>query len=204
MTDAPTPPTGRDDASRQAKMAQRPFWKTWWFILACIIVVALAAAAAAAIGGDIDTGALPGDTSSDTTDDQGDSTDGGFGSPAADGEFTFTVNSFECGEDSVGEGPFAVEAGGEYCIAEATVENTGDGSQVLNIRSQYLYVGDERYSPDPDAIFADERAEALFIEEIGAGLSVDGVIVWDVPEGSDPDRLELHESPFSDGVEVSL
>ena len=203
MTDAPTPPTGRDDASRQAKATERPFWKTWWFILACIIVVALAAAAV--LGGDIDTGTTADETASDTTDDQEDSADGaGFGSPAADGKFTFTVNSFECGEDSVGEGPFAVEADGEYCIAEATVENTGDESQVLNIRSQYLYIGDERYSPDPDAIFADERAEAFFIEEIDAGLSVDGVIVWDVPDGSDPDRLELHESPFSDGVEVDL
>ena len=96
------------------------------------------------------------------------------------------------------------EAKGEYCIAEVTVENTGDESQLMDGSSQYLYIGDKEYSADSDAILADKRAEAFFIEEINPGLSVDGIIVWDVPVGSSPDRLELHDSFLSGGVEVTL
>lgn len=212
MADAPTPPSGRD-ARKQAKAdlaaakarvkAEKPFWKKWWFILACIIVIAIAASSAG--GGDADTGTTAGEASSDTSDDAGDSAETtGIGSPAADGKFTFTVNSFECGEDTIGKGFLKAEAKGEYCIAEVTVENTGDESQLMDGSSQYLYIDDKRYSADSDAIFADKRAEAFFIEEINPGLSVDGIIVWDVPAGSNPDRLELHDSPFSGGVEVNL
>lgn len=128
-----------------------------------------------------------------------------IGSPASDGQFTFTVHSFECGEKTLGKNRFLkAKAKGEFCIAEVTVENTGDKSQLMDGSSQYLYIGDKEYSADSDAIFADKRAEAFFVEEINPGLSVEGIIVWDVPVGSNPDRLELHDSAFSGGVEVSL
>ena len=143
------------------------------------------------------------------SDSGGDGGNGGesaqIGSPASDGQFTFTVHSFECGEKTLGKNRFLkAKAKGEFCIAEVTVENTGDQSQLMDGSSQYLYIGDKEYSADSDAIFADKRAEAFFIEEINPGLSVEGIIVWDVPVGSSPDRLELHDSAFSGGVEVSL
>lgn len=212
MADSPTPPSGRD-ARKQAKAdlaaakarakAERPMWKKPWFWILGIVVVAIVASVA---GGGSDTGTDDGDTASDTSNDSGDEAETtGIGSPAADGKFTFTVNSFECGEKTLGTNQFTrTKAQGEFCIAEVTVENTGDESQLMDGSSQFLYIGDKQYSADSDAIFADERAEAFFIEEINPGLSVDGIIVWDVPVGSKPDRLELHDSPFSGGVEVNL
>jgi hypothetical protein len=33
---------------------------------------------------------------------------------------------------------------------------------------------------------------------------VTGTLVFDVPKGTKPSKLELHDSPFSGGVEVQL
>jgi hypothetical protein len=43
-----------------------------------------------------------------------------------------------------------------------------------------------------------------FFTEINPGNSVDGVLVFDVPEGLSPTAIELHESMFSSGALVSL
>ena len=40
--------------------------------------------------------------------------------------------------------------------------------------------------------------------EIDPGNQVSGVIVFDLPEGTSIDRLELYDSLFSGGVEVRL
>lgn len=128
-----------------------------------------------------------------------------IGEPAADGQFTFTVHSFECGIPQLGNNRFSrAKAKGEFCVAEMTVENTGDEAALMSGSSQYLYIGDKEYEADTDAIFADKRAEAFFLEDINPGLSVEGIVVWDVPPGSSPDRLELHDSAFSGGVTVEL
>lgn len=128
-----------------------------------------------------------------------------IGQPAADGQFTFTVHSFECGIKKLGNNQFTrTKAKGEFCVAEMTVENTGDEAVLMSASSQYLYIGEKQYEADSDSIFADKRAEAFFLENINPGLSVDGAVVWDVPPGSSPDRLELHDSPFSGGVTVNL
>lgn len=165
-------------------MARKVVWS------ALVVIVLLAGCAEVGTSGNGDSGG------GETT---------GIGQPAADGKFTFTVHSFECGIKTLGNNQFTrTKAKGEFCIAEMTVENTGNEAQLMDGSSQYLYIGDKKYSADSDAIFADKRAEAFFIEEINPGLTVDGIVVWDIPSGSNPDRLELHDSPFSGGVTVNL
>ena len=207
MADEPEQPLSGKDTRKKAKIdlaaakarakAEKPFWKKWWFILGAIILV-IAIASSAGTGDKNDT---TGDTNSSSG---GDGDSAGIGDAVADGDFTFNVSDLNCGEKKIGSGPFASEASGEYCIAEVTVENTGNESQLMDGSNQFLYIGDKQYSADSDAIFADKRAEAFFIEEINPGLSVDGIVVWDVPVGSEPDRLEFHDSLFSGGVEVNL
>jgi len=46
-------------------------------------------------------------------------------------------------------------------------------------------------------------SESLFTP-INPGNSVEGVLVFDVPEGLTPTAIALHESMFSDGALVSL
>jgi hypothetical protein len=177
-------------------------WKKPWFWILGIIVIAVIGSVA---GGGSDTGDPVRNNTSDSGGSSDDAETTGIGSSASDGEFTFTVNSFECGEQSLGNNQFTrTKAQGEFCIAKVTVENTGKESQLMDGSNQYLFIGDKKYSADSDAIFADKRAEAFFVEEINPGLSVDGIIVWDVPKGSQPDRLMLHDSLFSGGVEVNL
>jgi Domain of unknown function (DUF4352) len=43
-----------------------------------------------------------------------------------------------------------------------------------------------------------------FLTTINPGNSVNGVLVFDVPEGVAPTYIELHDSMFSSGVLVSL
>lgn len=213
MADAP-PPQSPKDARKQAKAdaaaakarakAERPIWKKPWFWVLGIIVIAVIASIA---GGGAEDGTTTGDTAQEDSADAGadEAETTGLGSPAEDGNFTFTVHAVECGETTIGNNQFTrTEANGEFCIAEMTVENHGDEASLMDGGSQYLYIDGKKYSADTDAIFADKRAEAFFVEEINPGLSVDGIVVWDVPPGSQPEMLELHDSPFSGGVEVNL
>lgn len=176
-------------ASKKSGWAGLPIWLKIIIILVPIVLLA------SMLGGEEDAGSGDGDGGETVT----------IGDPASDGQFTFTVHSFECGETQLGNNQFSrTKAKGEFCIAEMTVENTGNEAALMSGSDQYLYIGDKEYEADSDAIFADKRAEAFFLEEINPGLSIDGIIVWDVPAGSTPDRLELHDSAFSGGVTVTL
>lgn len=188
-------------AEKARAKAERPLWKKPWFLALALVGVVIVASMAG--GGD--TGTTTNDTAQEDTSEAGDGAETtGLGQPAEDGNFTFTVDSVECGETSLGKSFTKTEAQGEYCIAEMTVENHGDEASLMDGSSQFLFIGDKKYTADTDAIFADKRAEAFFIEEINPGLTVEGIVVWDVPPGGQPDKLELHDSPFSNGVEVAL
>ena len=128
----------------------------------------------------------------------------GIGDPVGDGQFTFTVTSVKCGQDSIGSGLLKAEAQGEFCLVNMKVENTGDEGQMMDSSSQYLYIGDKEYGASSDAIMALPDAQNFFLEQINPGNSVKGVVVFDIPKGGNPDRLELHDSSASGGVSVEI
>jgi hypothetical protein len=71
--------------------------------------------------------------------------------------------------------------------------------------SQYLYdaQGREFEASTEAAIMLPESQS--FLEDINPGNTVTGKVIWDVPSsGFKADHLELHDSMFSDGVEVTL
>jgi hypothetical protein len=74
----------------------------------------------------------------------------------------------------------------------------------MSASSQYLYIGEKQYSTSSDALLDVPESQNFLLEEINPGNSVDGVLVFDIPEGGQPDRLELHDSQFSGGVTVSI
>ncbi|WP_328963496.1 DUF4352 domain-containing protein [Streptomyces virginiae] len=43
-----------------------------------------------------------------------------------------------------------------------------------------------------------------FLEQINPGNVLDGIVVFDIPKGADPARIELHDSMFSGGATVDL
>lgn len=165
MSDAPPPnpeqqpPESGRDAKARAKgekayaKASRPWYKKKRFILPLgLLVIIVIATVASGGGGDGTDVADPGSEEQEDTAPQGDgeeaegedegedeATTTGIGSPARDGRFEFTVSGFECGETTVGDGPFQEEAQGQFCVMDVTVENIGDESQFFSGDNQYVF-----------------------------------------------------------------
>jgi hypothetical protein len=221
---AERPPLSKRDARRQNKSdlaaakarskASRPFWKKpWVWLLAIVLVVILAVVANAASGSSpTNAGQSNGSTGNQSSGQGGgggqsgssQSSATGIGKPASDGQFTFTVQKFTCGATKIGNGMLAVKAQGQFCVANMTVKNTGNTASTLDSSSQYAYIGDKQYTASSDVVMATPQAQAFFLQNINPGNSVQGIVVWDVPKGAKPDRLELHDSMFSGGVTVQV
>lgn len=129
----------------------------------------------------------------------------GIGNSVDDGQFRFTVTKIDCGNASVGKGIMQEDAQGQYCLVNMTVENIGEEAQTFDSSSQYLYdTQDRKFDSDTGASLSMEDLGNSFLNEINPGNSVDGVVVFDIPVDATPARLELHDSPFSDGHDVTL
>lgn len=128
----------------------------------------------------------------------------GIGDPVRDGKFEFTVTRVEAEVPQLGDQHFGAEAQGQFVLVHLTVENVGDGSQFFDGGNVMGYDAQGReFSADTEAaIYLDDSNS--FLNEINPGNVVDGVVVFDVPEDLELRRLELHDSLFSGGVEVTL
>jgi hypothetical protein len=130
-----------------------------------------------------------------------------IGEEVRDGKFAFTVNSFECVGNTLeprDEFLDAAQAQGQFCILALSVENIGDAAQSLSSTDQYLYDDQERRysaSSDFDVMMA---IDTPIYDSINPGNSMDGTIVFDVPEGAVIEFAELHDSAFSGGIMVDL
>lgn len=127
----------------------------------------------------------------------------GIGSAVRDGKFRFTVTKMTCGKTLIGSADFGSKAQGEFCLVNLSVKNIGDKPQTLFGDNQKLFIGKREYSADTEAGIYLDNAQS-FIEEINPGNSLKGVVVFDVPKGANPDKIELHDSAFSGGVDVRL
>lgn len=225
MTDQ-QPDGGSDrDARRQAKSniaaekarakASRPWFKKKRFIIPLGLLVLLVLGSALTAGDDTETtdAASPGaDDKAQGADDEAQGAEEGdepevtgIGTPARDGKFEFTVNGFRCGETTVGEEFFEEEAQGQFCLLDVRVQNIGDESQFLSADAQKLLDDQEtQYSASSEATFAMDPDGNTLFEEINPGNAVEGTIVFDVPQGAQITRAELHDSAFSGGVVVNL
>ncbi|GLY02147.1 DUF4352 domain-containing protein [Actinoplanes sp. NBRC 101535] len=129
----------------------------------------------------------------------------GIGDAVKDGKFQFTVKKVTCGKKSVGSSVLNQKAQGQFCLISVNVKNIGDESQMFAGSNQKAYDAEgTEFSNDSGAeIYANSEAET-FLNEINPGNAVTGTLVFDVPKATKLTRLELHDSLFSGGVEVSL
>ena len=129
----------------------------------------------------------------------------GIGKPAADGKFTFTLNSVQCGIPSVGDtaNGLGATAQGQFCKANITVANTGTEAQDFSSSSQYAFdASGKKFSDSTEAdIYANSSQNIL--NGINPGNSVTTDIYYDIPTGSSIAKFEFHDSPFSGGVTVN-
>ncbi|MFI5929588.1 DUF4352 domain-containing protein [Micromonospora sp. NPDC051543] len=128
-----------------------------------------------------------------------------IGQPARDGKFEFTVKSSKCGVAKIGSDVLGAKAQGQFCLVMVNVKNIGKEAQMFDGSSQKAYAADgTEYSADTGAaIYANKNAET-FLNDVNPGNQVTGVVVFDIPKNVKLTKLELHDSPFSGGVDVTL
>lgn len=142
-----------------------------------------------------DTAPAPANTPTDTKAEVA-----GIGAPVRDGKFEFVVVDIDLSA-TAGDptNPYLQStATGEYLNVYLTVSNIGDAAQLYSASNQQLIVGGRKY----------DAASILGLQgdltTINPGLSIDTIVSFDVPPGSHPDAVVLHDSMFSGGVTVSL
>lgn len=129
-----------------------------------------------------------------------------LGTPVRDGKFQFTVTKVRCNVTELGTAPFGTKAQGQFCLVTVKVQNIGDRAQTLFDGGQYLYdASGRRFSASSEAgIYANPNDQQVFITPINPGNAVTGSLVFDIPKGVTPTRVELHDSAFSGGAVVIL
>lgn len=126
------------------------------------------------------------------------------GQAVRDGKFEFTVTKIKCGVTRVGTEYFGQKAQGQFCLVTVKVSNIAKESQSFSSSSQKAFGAD-------GAAFETDDAAGLYIKDndtlfttINPGNTVTGVLVFDIPKTAKLAKLELHDSPFSGGVLVTI
>lgn len=127
----------------------------------------------------------------------------GIGDPAKDGDFTFVVTKVEKGPAKIGNEFVNERAQGVFWFVRLKVTNHGDEPGLFSDGDQKVLAGGKEYGADTEAAILLDDNE-VWLEEINPGNTASGTLVYDLPKGVTPEKIELHDSMFSGGVEVSL
>lgn len=126
--------------------------------------------------------------------------------PVRDGKFEFVVKAMQPGLAEVGDNPYLHEkAQGQFVIVTLSVQNIGDRAQGFSPSNQKLIDTQGRsFESDSSAQIALGDSDIPVWDDINPGNAVDVSLVYDMPVGAAPARIELHDSMFSGGVTVEL
>jgi hypothetical protein len=123
-----------------------------------------------------------------------------------DGKFEFTITKITHAK-SVGDTAYGLgdTAQGKYTILHITVKNIGDQAQTLDDSVQHVYdAHGNKYDASSMADMDLNNVGNVFLSDINPGNTVHGKIAFDVPNGVNAVKAELHDSMFSGGVTVNL
>ncbi|WP_233213589.1 DUF4352 domain-containing protein [Mycobacterium hubeiense] len=122
-----------------------------------------------------------------------------------DGKFEFRVLDVARAatvSDPTGNPYMTVSAQGEFIVVTLSVTNIGDQPQSYFGQNQKLIDASGReYGANTQA---DMYMNDTGTGEINPGNSIQVRVAFDVPPGTTPAALELHDSMFSGGVSVRL
>lgn len=128
----------------------------------------------------------------------------GLNQPVRDGKFEFVVTGMRTAK-TVGDPSneyMQATAQGEYVVVSMTVRNIGDESQAFFAENQKMKDANGReYSPDSTA---DMYMNSAIQTDINPGNQVQAQVAFDVPSGTRPYQIEVHDSAFSGGATVDL
>lgn len=131
----------------------------------------------------------------------------GIGDSVSDGNLTFTVTGVDEAQTIGDPAMLGTEAQGKYVIVDLKVKNTGDKAATFNAGpSQVGFdANGTEYSTSSDAMMSGSGEDMnSFLQQINPGNSVEGRLVYDVPEDTELVKLHLQGGTFSDGAEISL
>lgn len=129
----------------------------------------------------------------------------GLNKAVRDGKFEFVVKTVKCGKTTVGGSYLNKKAQGQFCEVRISVKNIGKEPQIFSGSFQKA-MGSKgaEYSNDGAAELYANSENETFLNEINPGNKAQGVLIFDIPKGSKIASLELHDSPFSEGVTVKV
>jgi hypothetical protein len=129
-------------------------------------------------------------------------------STVKDGDFAFVVHDMTCGAsaaaavnpDGMGE---AVPAGAQECLVTMSVTDDKGNAQTFFADNQYAYdAAGHKFSADSNgAIFMNGSNDDT---QVNPGITISAIVPFQIPQGDQIVRLELHDSAFSGGVAVHL
>ena len=131
---------------------------------------------------------------------------GTIGQSVRDGTFAFTVTSVEKRGTTITDRLGGTDrAQGEFVVVRVSVTNTGNEARTLTATDQFVVsTNGERFATSA-AISGLRGAEPIFREGVNPGSTVsDAPLLFDVPAGTTIAGVELHVSPTSTGVKVTL
>jgi hypothetical protein len=124
------------------------------------------------------------------------------GQAVRDGNFEFVVTGVDR-TAAVADPEFPdlqKTAAGEFLLVNMKVTNVGAEPQTFFASFNTLSDGTTEFTSDDEAwIYLGNT-----LAELNPGDSIDTAVVFDVPVGTDPQSIELHDGPFSEGVVVGL
>jgi hypothetical protein len=130
---------------------------------------------------------------------------GKMGQAATDGGFQFMVSGMKCGAKSVGGDLLGHEAKGQFCILDVQIKNVGGAAEKFDHMPQKVYDAEKNeYTADAVAGTYANTDQPTFLADINPGSTMTGELVFDVPPGTKPTSVELHESMSTPGVRVPL
>jgi hypothetical protein len=170
-----------------------------------IVIIIVAAIASGGGGGGGGGGGSAAGSSSAAAPPSSAASQPGIGDKVRDGKFEFVITKITHAK-TVGPSGFGQTAQGRYTILHVTVTNIGNQAQTLDDSSQFLFdAAGRKFDASSQAdIYINGSSDSVFLQDINPGNTVHGKIAFDLPSSDKAVKAELHDSPFSDGVTVSL
>lgn len=125
--------------------------------------------------------------------------------PVRDGKFEFRVLKVERGLTQLGgQNEFMVKnPQGQYIKVTVTIRNISKEPYMFSYSDQYLYDANEnKYSGDSDSYY--DTSNPSIGDNINPGNQLTYNLYFDLPKNSKPNKLEVHDSPFSGGNDIKL
>jgi hypothetical protein len=125
-----------------------------------------------------------------------------IGQEVRDGQFAFTVTSIDRSKTAgdLSNQFEIVPAQGEFLNVHMTVVNTGNHAQTFFATNQKLKISNRVYEANSQAALWTQSLNVT----INPGNSIQAVVSFDVPPGTNGGTVQLHDSTFSGGAEVAL